>query len=197
MESVEVTGIGELQEKLKAISPQSPEMRKKIHAVLRIILKDVRKGLSQEARTGLKMKGDPRDAYKAVRFAVYKKILGGQVNILQKRKAGALHLPEYTRREARTGRGGNRWGRSERTNQVDGYWGADRGFVLRFLNQGTQGREVHSYTGRDGARHTLSKNANRAQIESRDWFGEASVRQYNRFSADLDAMIDKAINEVF
>jgi hypothetical protein len=39
-------------------------------------------------------------------------------------------------------RGGNRRPRSQRTEQIDTYYGKDRGFILRFLNSGTASRDT-------------------------------------------------------
>jgi hypothetical protein len=81
-----------------------------------------------------------------VKFAVYKTLFGGNLSILAKRKAGAKYELVRKRKldENPHQRGGNRRPRSQRTKQLETYFGADRGFVLRFLNAGTDTRETRN-----------------------------------------------------
>lgn len=197
MATVEIKGIDELTAKLRQVATDNPEMKKQLQGAVRKILSAARKELSQGARGGLEMNADPRSAYKAVRSAVYRRIFGGQVNILQSKRAsaGTLYLPP---RKGLGRVGGNRWGRSERTNQVDSYTGKDRGFILRFLNAGANDREARSYfSKRDNAKHTLSRNASRGSITPRNWFGAASVEAVEKHAADLDELIQRILTEEF
>lgn len=205
--SFETEGVASLQRRLDSLVTTNPEMRKHIQDAIRSALKEVRKRLSQDAKTGLQMDSDPRHAYKAVRYAVYKRILGGQVNILQKRKAGS----PTNYQKARKGlpkRGGNRWGRSERTKSLEGYEGTDRGFVLRFLNEGTSDRMIHSFAGKDGKSNVLRtgntmnikyKNlgGNRGNIKARNWFGGASQKQLENAALNIQNIIDDILLEKF
>ena len=138
---------------------------------------------------------------------MYKRILGGQVNILQKRTAGAP--TNYQKpRKGLPKRGGNRWGRSERTKQMEGYQGMDRGFVLRFLNAGTTDRMITSYTDRTGTRHNLGSGStanfrthatggNRGSISARNWFGPASQKALENASQQMQELIDRIIAQEF
>ena len=88
-ETVEITG---LEERIKAfgnLATNNPLMQKRIREVIRKVLLTVRKALQNDAASGLQMNSDPRKAYKAVRMAVYRRIFGGQVNLLQSKRAGA------------------------------------------------------------------------------------------------------------
>ena len=120
-----IEGYDEQMKQLKRMMTDDPAFRRRINAVLGQVLKEARKAISSDAMRVVK--NDPRHAYKAVRSAVYKRILGGQVNILQKRKAGT---PSGYRKPLKglPKRGGNRWGRSQRTKDLEGYEGMDRGF---------------------------------------------------------------------
>ena len=207
MATVETEGFAALQKKLEQLQTTEPGMRKAIQDVIRRVLMEVRKNLSQNAKTGLQMDSDPRKAYKAVRSAVYKRLLGGQVNILSRRKAGSP--TDYQKpKKGLPKRGGNRWGRSDRTKQLEGYEGMDRGFVLRFLNAGTVDRGIVSYSDKDGNKHSLRSassmniktralSGNRGSISPRNWFGPRSLKELENASGNLERLIDEVIAEKF
>ena len=100
--------------------------------------------------------GDPRGSAQAVRTAVYKKILGANINIYNSRKAhGSVNYsPQRTLRPGQ--RGGNRQKRSPRTIKMQSYPPLDRGFILRFVNSGTSPRFI-------GFRNGTRSNAARYQ----------------------------------
>lgn len=200
-----IEGYDEQMKQLKRMMTDDPTFRRRINAVLGKVLKEARKAISDNARSVVGK--DPRHAYKAVRSAVYKRILGGQVNILQKRKAGT---PSNYRKPMKglPKRGGNRWGRSQRTKDLECYEGTDRGFILRFLNAGTADRGITSYTDSGGTRHSLrsasSQNikthaltGNRGSISARNWFGGASHSALEKASLQLQELIDRIIENEF
>ena len=200
-----IEGYDEQMKQLRQMMTDDPTFRRRINAVLSQVLKEARKAISEDAKNVVN--NDPRHAYKAVRSAVYKRILGGQVNILQKRKAGA---PTGYRKPLNglPKRGGNRWGRSERTKQLEGYEGTDRGFILRFVNAGTVDRGITSYTDKSGTKHNLrsasSQNiktkaltGNRGSITARNWFSGASHAALEKASLQLQELIDKIIANEF
>ena len=201
--TIEIKGLEERIKQLGEASMKNPEMRKRINEVIRTALREVRKKLQNEAKSGLDMQSDPRKAYKAVRMAVYRKIFGGQVNILQSRKAGAGHFyaPPHKGTSDPKGRGGNRRPRSQRTIDLMSYQGVDRGFILRFLNQGTTTRNITHLTevkradGTSKFRFTSNggKYGNRGSIAARNWFGNASLRELENAAANIDKMIDDIV----
>ena len=81
-----MVGLQEQVAQLKRMMTNDPGFRKRVNAVIRRVLNEARQQIMNNAKG--EMDSDPRHAYKAVRSAVYRRILGGQVNILQKRKAG-------------------------------------------------------------------------------------------------------------
>ena len=204
--TIEITGLDERIKKFGEASTKNPMMRKRINEVIRVALREARKKLQNEAKNGLDMQSDPRKAYKAVRMAVYRRIFGGQVNILQSRKAGAGHFYAPPRKGTSDprGRGGNRRQRSQRTIDLMSYEGVDRGFILRFLNQGTTTRNITHLTevkradGTSKFRFTSNggKYGNRGSIEARNWFGNASLRELERQASNLDAMIDNILEGI-
>ena len=202
--TIEIKGMEERMKQLGQLSTKNPEMRKRINEVIRRMLARVRKSLQNDAKAGLAMKNDPRHAYKAIRMAVYRKLFGGQVNILQSRRAGEMRYYEPPRKGTSdpSGRGGNRAVQSQRTHDIMSYTGKDRGFVLRFLNSGTDDRAIHSMGGESLHRGSISirktKNigGNRGQIIGRNWFGGASQKEMESAAGELDKMIDEIIEGI-
>lgn len=143
MVSVELLNADEQLQALARLLVEHPETRKRLKESIKTIIKRARKNISTDVRSALT--NDPRKAYKAVKHTVYKQILGGNVSILASRRAGAKYRLIVKRKldENPNQRGGNRRPRSQRTEQIDTYYGKDRGFVLRFLNSGTASRDTH------------------------------------------------------
>ena len=203
--TVTITGLDAFEKKIKEIETTNPGFEKRLRGVIRKVLGEARAKLSKDATSGLQMKSDPRKAYKAVRYAVYKQLFGGQVNILQSRKAGSMSLYEPQRKGTSDpkGRGGNRVIRTKRTENIMSYQGKDRGFILRFLNQGTGDRAIHSMgnralrTGGVSILATKSLGGNRGSIAARNWFGSASQRELENVAGHLQDIIDKLINDEF
>lgn len=73
--------------------------------------------------------------------------------------------------------------RSQRTEDLLSYYGSDRGFVLRFLNQGTKQRTDEKRKG------------NRGSIAGRNWFGPASQQQMEQAAGVFEQFIEQAIAE--
>lgn len=200
--SIVIDGLSEFQKRLEKLKTNNPGFEKRLRGVIRKVLGEARANLSKDATTGLDMKSDPRKAYKAVRYAVYKRLFGGQLNILQSRKAGAMNLYEPPKKGLPK-RGGNRVLRSKRTTDIMSYQGKDRGFILRFLNQGTGDRAIHSMGGRSlqtgsvSILATKSLGGNRGSISARNWFGGASHKELEKLAQQIQEIIDRVINEEF
>lgn len=164
----------------------NPAMEKKVQGLIRKVLLEARKTISNAARSDIK--NDPRQAYKAVKSAVYRRILGGNVSILNRRKAGrrgavppVVHKLETAVNSKGNHRGGNRMPRSRRTEDMLAYQGADRGFILRFLNAGTEGRE--------------SRIGNRGAIAPRNFFANNSRQAMEKAAEQLDGLIEELIQK--
>lgn len=195
-DTIEIKGLDERIRKFGELSTKNPVMRHRINGVIRSVLAQVRKSLQGQAQAGLQMQSDPRHAYKSVRMAVYRRIFGGQVNILQSRRAGRGRLYEPPRHPSR--RGGNRMLRSDRTVDLMSYEGKDRGFILRFLNAGTAPRYTGGRNGRNDDERDRFVQAHggrgyRGSIRARNWFGAASHQQLENAAANIDRMIDDII----
>lgn len=209
-DAFEVEGFVEQSKALDKLLMSNPEMEKKVQGLIRKVLNEVRKSIGQAARQPNVMKTDPREAYKAVRAAVYKRILGGNVNILSKRRAsakGGSYTPTKTLKSHQ--RGGNRRPRGGRTMKLESYFGSDRGFVLRFLNSGTQERVMKSFNIDDAREHVhrgsrggnlrkYGKTVNtgsRGMIKARNFFGHASQTAMAGAAENFTQMIDMLIKQ--
>lgn len=183
MAEVEVITIKQMQE-LDRLLVSNPEMKRKVHKVLASVLQKARTQISKDSRNVLN--SDPRQAYRAVKRTVYKRILGGAVSILNKRKASSTRVSVQKERKLQPGqRGGNRRKRSERTDQLDSYFGADRGFILRFVNAGTRPRFATHYG-----------HASRGNIAPRNWFSTSSQKAMEAAAQQFCDLIDKEIENI-
>lgn len=190
-------GFVEQRKELERLLMSNPEMEKKVQGLIRKVLIEVKKNLGTAAKDA--MKSDPRQAYKAVRTSVYKRILGGQVNILRKKRAGgggAAYTPTRTLKSGQ--HGGNRRERGERTMKLESYVGDARGFVLRFLNAGTQDRVVSFTTNENRKPDKYNKHpntGNRGRIAPRNFFGDRSHQEMEQAAKNLEGLIDTLISQ--
>ena len=85
----------------------NPKTQKALQKLIRKALMDVRPELVSAARGA--MGSDPRGAAQGIRLSVYKKILGGNVNILNPRRKAKGPISYEPPRKLKPGqRGGNR-----------------------------------------------------------------------------------------
>lgn len=166
---------------LESMLVSNPDTAANIRKLITQEIAKARAAISQSARGSLR--SDPRDAYKAVRRSVYKSILGGQVNILNPKggasSSGSSYQPQRKLDNNPHQRGGNRRKRSARTDQVDGYVGKDRGFILRFVNSGTVARQT--------------RYGNRGSIAARNFMASSGQRELEAAAERLGALIDKEL----
>lgn len=159
-----------------------------IRKVFAKVARPVRLSVQQGARAA--MKRDPRKAWKGVRVITLKDGKGVVVGLLNPRKAGnAMAAPP----RPNGGRSGIRRHRkrSRRTNQVDGYLGADRSFILRMQNQGTTVRFA-------GSRDDAIRRAHRGKLTAKRFFDRAEAGMQNASRAlaqELEKIILKKSKE--
>ena len=173
------------QTALASLFVTDKETRNRIRKIIREEMKEAAKRLREDARDPSVMKSDPRHAYKAVKSTVYRKILGGNVSILNRRKAGARYQLIRERKIDKNPhqRGGNRRPRSQRTEAIETYYGADRSFVLRFLNSGTAER--------------ITKYGARGAIEARNWFTNVAPKEMDLAAENLSAVIEEELADIY
>ena len=124
------------------------------------------------------LNGDPRGTRNAVRTAVYKKVLGANINIYSRKQAkGGGGTPYEPPRKLRPKqRGGNRVARSDRTDDfLHKYGPFDRGMILRWVNSGTEGR--YAGYGRNG-KTEAQKNKFILNHGGRGWRGSIAARNF-------------------
>ena len=171
----------EQQKVLEAALSTNPKTQKALQKLIRKALMEVRPELVSAARGA--MGSDPRGAAHGIRLSVYKKILGGNVNILNMRKkAGKPTTYEPPRKLQPHQRGGNRVPRGERTNTVMHYGPHDRQWILRFINSGTSDRMAGTRGGR--------LSGNRGSIAARNFFGSAGSSALTKAADNLATLID-------
>lgn len=155
-------------------------MRDRIRKIIRTEVKSARNKIARDVHNNLM--SDPRKAYRAVRSTIYKQVLGGNINILAPRRAGARY--KLVRRRTLQDRqwGGNRRPRSPRTEALETYFGKDRGFVLRFNNSGTDQRHINM-----GPNTRLG--GNRGSIAPRGVFSTPALYHLQE--------IEQAVSEIF
>lgn len=179
----------------------NPQLKKRIDEAIVDVLWEVRNRASNDVYSY--MKNDPRGTFNAVHHSVYRKVMGGNLNILTQRKALRMERIAPSTR-----------GRSRKTEQMLSYSGPDRGMILRWINKGTRNR----YTVRmDG--HPMYRNSVNERPKSRDYvfphklggrggaakvntrtinmFDKAIAPKMDEAEAKLNVMIDEIIDEMF
>lgn len=162
----------------------NPKTQTELRKLIQKVLKEARAELVSAVKS--KVPNDPRGAVHSIRRIVYKRILGANLNIFNmKRKAGTPTSYEPPRTLRPGQRGGNRVKRSERTQQVMSYGPHDRGFILRFLNSGTQRRTAGSRGG--------ALSGNRGSLTARNFFGPAGDRVMADAAVKLSELVETEI----
>lgn len=183
---------------LAALFVDNPTTRKRIRKIIREELKDAAKRLRDDAK--YEMQSDPRKAYLAVKYTVYRKILGGNTSILPSRKAGARYELIRPRTLNPNKPGGNRRTRTGRTEQIETYYGKDRAFILRFINSGTKSRSVSFTSNMKRKVDKWNKHpntGNRGSIMARNWFQNMGQKELELASENLAAVLEEELAEAY
>lgn len=192
------------KQNLEAAMSKNPKIQEMFRKIIREELLEARAQLMSQ----VPLQSDPRNAKKSIRTSVYKKILGGQINILHNKKAH--YITSYTppRTLIPGQRGGNRRKRSARTRQIQQYGSLDRGFILRFINSGTRTRvaafrntvganqDVYNRTVARIAAGDKAHTYNRGNIASRNWFSGAAERELGIIAQRISDVIRDELEEL-
>ena len=177
---VQVSGFVENEAMFDHLLTTDPGFDLNVRSLIRKVLKEARGKLSKDIADYLD--NDPRKAARAVKFGVYKSLFGGNLSILNKRKAGARYQLVRQKKLQPGQRGGNRRPRvDDDRNRLDTYFGSDRGFILRFLSSGTVGRNT-----RYGSRDSISQ---------RNIFGRTAPWQMETAAEEVAANITEYIKQ--
>lgn len=198
---IDNTVIVEQKQILEQALSTNPKTQKALQKLIRKVIMEARADVMNSVRF---KNGDPREARNAIRSTVYKKILGGNLNILNSRKTHGTNDYEPPRKLRPGQRGGNRRPRSVRTNNVMHYGGYDRGFILRFVNSGTKQRNIEHLveikradgTSKFRWRNDNGAYGNRGAIAPRNWFKGASERELVDASEKLAFLIDTELENI-
>ena len=195
----------EQQKVLEAALSTNPKTQKALQKLIRQVIIEAR----AQVVSGIKFdNGDPRETRRAVRTAVYKKILGANLNILNGRNArhGSNYEPPRKVYPGMKGyRGGNRRIRSQRTQDILSYGPVDRQFILRFVNSGTHPRYANGRNGKwnkQGNNRTFFKlqesgTGYRGSIAPRNFFATSGEREMQQAVQNLSQMINQEFNKLF
>lgn len=172
----------EQQRALEAELSTSPKAQTVLRKIIRKYVKEAR----TQVVNGIHFKnGDPRKTAWAVRTAVYKKVLGANINIFNSRKAHGSNSYEPPRKLRQGQRGGNRLLRNRDTERSMHYAPQDRGFILRFVNSGTADRTTrYGSRGAIAARNFFRPLGDRAMGQMRDNLAKA-------IEAEMQALINE------
>lgn len=179
--------IVEQRKVLEAALSTNPDTQKALRNLIKKVIKEAR----DETVQNIHFDGDPRGAKHSIRRAVYKKILGANINIYNSRKAGKPTTYEPPRTLRKGQRGGNRVKRGTRTDTVMHYGPHDRGFILRFLNSGTE-KYGKRYAGNRGGRLT----GNRGSITARNFLSRAGEPALTKAVDNLANLIDNELTNI-
>lgn len=174
----------------KQVLEQALSTNPKTQTALRKLVQQVIKDARNEVVNSLHFdNGDPRGAAHSIRRAVYKKILGANINIYNRRKSAGkptTYEPPRTLRPHQ--RGGNRVPRGLRTNTVMHYGPVDRSWILRIVNSGTVDRMAGTKGGRLGG--------NRGSIAARNFFSSKGMPAMVQAVDNLANLIDTELMNI-
>ena len=171
------------QRVLEAALSTNPKTQKALQKLINKVLKEARLDTVSSIKRIYK-NGDPRGTAHNVRRIVYKEILGGNLNILARRKGKASYPNNYEppKKLRPNQRGGNRVPRGRRTDTVMHYGPLDRWWIQYILNQGTQQRMAGTRGGR--------LSVNRGVLAPRNFFTTAARPALQKAVANLSQLID-------
>lgn len=179
----------------------------KTQAVLRKTIRKYIMEARQQVINNIKFNnGDPRQSRQAVRTAVYKKVLGANLNILNGRQArhGSSYEPPRKVYPGMKGhRGGNRRIRSQRTQDMMTLDPKDRGFILRFVNSGTNPRYANGRNVTGNNRNlrnffALQEEGDyyRGSIAPRNFFKNTGNRALAQMADNLSTAIEEELTKI-
>lgn len=195
----EVDGLVKTRKELEQLLMSNPEMEKRVQKLIRQVLMQARRTVMNSITF---KHGDPRQAVKAVKTSVYRRILGGNVSLYNKRsrQGGSGYEPP---RKGVSGRGGNRRQRTFR--DMGRYAGSERAFILRWLNNGVGDRYIQNFRSDERRERwpsvpKWSRHPNtgyRGSIAPRNFFADSSHRALQQAAEQLDTLIGELIQKEF
>lgn len=167
---------------------RNPEFKQRLEEAAQQVLWEARKMASDDIARY--MFDSAHDAHRAVLNSVYKKAIGGNINILSKRHAGRQMGVKPSSR-----------GRTAKTTQMLSYYGSDRGFALRWANDTTAERWTKNMDGHRMYRKSVSERPkNRkykypSRLGGRNGAGKVNSRTVGMFDKVADGIMPTAANQ--
>lgn len=203
---IDENGFKDQLDVLQAASTMNGELGKRLREA---VFKEMKAARARVVNDIHFANGDPRGTAKAVKRYVAGKYLGGVLSILDGKKSSGGRNSYEAPRKVYPGmkghRGGNRRLRSQRTQDILELPSSDRGFILRFVNSGTNPRYA---AGRNGKWSKSGRNATfgklqeegdyfRGSIAPRNFFAPAGEREILTAMNNLSVIIDEEYNKIF
>jgi hypothetical protein len=190
------------RKRIEAMMTNNPDVRQALQDLIRDQIAEARGRLADDLKNA--MPGSEHESWRAVRRIVYTKVLGANLNILNmKRGTANWKIRQKTRKVDQNPhmRGGNRRRRSSRTAQIDGYEGKARGFILRFVNNGTKqrfigGRNIYK-TNIEYLERIERGTGNRGRITMRNFFDSYGKRELAIAATAIGDMIDRELEKAY
>lgn len=183
---------------LEAAMSTNPKTQKALQKLIRSVIMEARAKVVEAAVNA--MSSDPRGTARAVRTAVYKKILGANINIYNSRKNHGVNNYTPSRTLQPGQRGGNR--RIRKFRDMGQYAPEDRGFILRWLNDGMTRTNPRVVQFSENDRRKVDKwnrhpnTGNRGAIAPRNFFKGAGERALAQAADALVNLIDTELMNI-
>lgn len=192
------------EKNLERMMTDNPETRKVIQELIRRVIWEARNATAHDIGQTI---GGTHQTARAVRNSVFQKILGGNINILDKKCGTAEWKIIQKNRKVEQNphmRGGNRRRRTLATARREGYEPTARGFILRFQDSGTRQRFIggRNRTGRRGDNGLLwgkfkqRGKGNRGEITPGNFFYRIASQHLGLAAEKLAVMIDEEIAKI-
>ena len=179
--TIEVTNDARLDRLLMT----NPDTEKEVRRLVATVLQAAEKEVESAAARAMK-NGDYRNTALSVRHSIYRRILGGNVNILSGGRGRGTKPPQVPN--------SNR-GRLARTTEMLGY--KDRSFILRWLDEGTNGRTIEYMNGHRMLRTSTSERPKNRYYRFPNSLGaRGKLTATHFFGPSAKAAIQKAADEL-
>ena len=191
------------QRTLEAALSTNPKTKEALQGLVRRCILEARHSVAMSIKFA---NGDPRNTRQAVRSTVYRKVFGGNLNILDRKKSKGGTNSYVAPRKLRPGqRGGNRRVANERTTAIQNYPPFERSFIMRFVDSGTKQRFVGFRNAqKSNSRRYLDtkqrwdagggRTGNRGAIAARGFFQRYGERALEIAADKLAALIESELS---
>ena len=190
------------QRTLEAALSTNPKTKEALQGLVRKCILEARHSVAMSIKFA---NGDPRNTRQAIRSTVYRKVFGGNLNILDSKKKHGKNAYQTPKTNRGNLRGGNRMARSPRTQQILDYAPFDREFIMRFVDSGTKQRFVGFRNAqKSNSRRYLDtkqrwdagggRTGNRGAIAARGFFQRYGERALEIAADKLAALIESELS---